>query len=512
MSTIEVGPAENLYQVLVKVSDSSETEINLVFAEKASLLGNITNLKILQKEAEKLGKKLTFQAPTEAGQNLIAALSEPEAVAISCPVEVPPSTQAPPAWVEKFRLKFWDLITFRKGWFRPHWRWWGLALGVLLLLLGGAAWAFWRVPKATVRLKVKSQELVKSLEVTASPSAKVADAEQRVIPAVLVKVLEKGEKKGETTGIEVVGEPAHGQVTIYNRTNSERGLGAGTELIYSTVEGDTIKALKFKLEEAVTVPAQTSIVSAEQRVYISGKAEDVPVTALEIGGDYNLPAETSFTVDQLSTEDFLAKSSQSFTGGESHEAKVVSQEDQDSLQAKLWEELKERAFSDLQAKLVGDQKLETGSVTYQVQTTEFDYEVGDQAEELGLKLTLEAQALVYSYKDLVDLVSNLLTNFVPEQYLLSEQDKNVEVAVSQTDEGGSFLKFQAKIKGYVLPRLDQEKIREVLVGKRLRQAQEYLASLPSVESVGVSVWPPLPSFLLRLPRTGSRIDLIIEKD
>lgn len=513
MVEIKCEPSENLFSLLTRLqatAEGLETEVCFLFPAQAGILGNILNLKMLLREGERLGKTVTFKAEGEAGQNLIASLAEG-------PTAAPFETAAAPtassvAEVVSFGPKrFWPLRLPHFSFSFP--RVWWLGLGALsLLLIGGLVISYWRVPRATVRLKVQSQELVKSLEVMASPSAQAVDFERRIIPAVVIAVEERGEKSQETTGKKTVGEKARGQVTIYNRTDSAKTFGKGTAVNYSKVEGDNIKTLKFKLEEEATVPAQTSTISAETRIYISGKAENVPVTAEAIGPDSNLSAETSFTVHDLPTEQFLAKNTASFTGGEQHEVKTVTEDDQKALVAKLTEELKEKSAESLRTKLVGDQKLEAGAANYKIKESKFDHELGDEAEKVKLDSTLEAEALAYSQAQLVELLTKLIANFVPGQYTLTGSDQNVEVAVSKIDEQGRFLQFQAKVKGYVRPKFDLEKLKKDLAGQKLAQAQKILGSLAGVEASSISIWPPLPSFMLRLPHVSSRILVEVQGD
>ncbi|MDP2873951.1 MAG: hypothetical protein Q8N84_01505 [bacterium] len=510
MVEIKSEANENLFSLLIKLQNTAETEVIFIFPDQTGILGNILNLKMLRREGERLGKTVAFKAEGEAGQNLIAALAEGPMAVSASEAEISQSVESVKV-VSVGSKRFWPPKIPHVSLSLP--RMWKIGLGVLLLLLvGGIVLSYWRVPRATVRLKVQSQELVKSLEVLASPSAQAVDFDRRIIPAVVITVEERGEKTQETTGKKTVGEKARGKVTIYNRTDAAKTFGAGTGINYSKVEGDTIKTLKFKLEEEVTVPAQTSTVSAETRIYFSGKAENVPVTAEEIGPDFNLPAETSFTVHNLSTEQFLAKNTASFTGGEQHEVKTVVEDDQKALVAILTEELKAKSVGSLQAKLVGDQKLEAGATNYKTKETKFDHELNDEAEKVKLDLTLEATALAYSQAQLVELLTKLLANFVPGQYTLTGSDQNVEVAVSKIDEQGRFLQFQAKVKGYVRPKFDLEKLKKDLAGQKLDQAQKILSSLQGVESSSISVWPPLPGFMLRLPHVASRILVEIQGD
>jgi hypothetical protein len=357
--------------------------------------------------------------------------------------------------------------------------------------------------------------MVQSFELIASPSATAIDAARKILPAVLIEVEEKGEKKGEATGKKERGTKAAGEVTIYNWTDDEKTFPAETTVTLIRVEGEK---LKFLLDEELAVPAQTASVSAtpEERTttYTPGK-KTAAVTAEKVGEEYNIKSGSQFSLAGLSTDEFLAQNSDPFTGGKKEEVTVVTIEDQNHLRQQLEDELKNKAREDILSRTVGDQKLNEEAVAYEIVGETFDKGVDEEVEDFNLALRLRGSALIYSQKQLEDLVAQLLAEKVPENFDLSDKELVTEVSAAQIveDESGEkMLKIFAKTKAAVISQVDEERIKQDLVGRGLVSAQKYLESVPGVAAVEISVFPPLPGPLTRMPRLASRIDIIVKHD
>jgi hypothetical protein len=387
--------------------------------------------------------------------------------------------------------------------------------GIGLALLGVGFALLWTVPKATVRLGVRSENLVRSFELTASPSATTIDRQRKILPAVLVEVEEKGEKKAEATGSKERGTKAQGEITVYNWTDDEKTFPKETEATLIRVEGEK---LKFLLEEALTVPPQTASVSAtleeKTTTYTPGKGT-VRVIAEEVGEEYNIEADSKLSVSGLSTDDFLAQNSSGFEGGKKEEVTIVSSEDHNRLLQKLKQELERQGREDIKSRTVGDQKLSEEAISFEILGQTFDKEVGEESEEFKLTLRLKGSAVVYSKSQLDNLVAELLKDSVPKDFGLSDKDLVTEAGAAkmvESEEGKKMLQIIAKVKAFVVSKVDEERMKEELTGRSLDSAQKYLESVPGVSEVGITIFPPLPGPLRRMPRLASRIEIILKNN
>lgn len=445
------------------------------------------------------------------GKNLLAALTPtepPTSVALGFQEGVDVYSQAGQAVEQKGR----KLLAFLKSpWMKKFLLFSAVGLGGL-----GIIFAFlWAVPKATIRLTIKSETLVQSFELTASPSAAAIDTTKRILPAVLVEVEERGEQKAEATGKKEKGTKAEGEVTIYNWTDEDKTLAKETVLTLIRIEGEK---LKFLLDEAVEIPAQSTAVSTstEERTttYTPGK-KSVRVRAEEVGEEYNIADDEEFSITGLSTDDFLAQSNNTFEGGKKEEVQVVTSEDQNKLLQKLKNELESKAREDIKSRTVGDQKLTEEAISYEVLSQTFDKEVDEEAQEFTLTLRLRGSALVYSQAQLDELVSALLSETVPEDFDLSDKELVTEVSAAKVEEGEdgkNMLKILAKLRASVVSKIDEDKIKKDLVGRSLESAQKYLESVPGVSVVEITVFPPLPGPLTKMPRITSRIEILLKEE
>jgi len=517
-------PQDGLFETLEKLSASGESgRLVLTIPENSPLLNNLLTLKILKRESKKLGIELELETEDPRGQNLLATLTPPEpassarggsggnALGFQEGVDVYPAhfSDEKGAWVEKSGRKLW---TFLKS---PTMKKFLLFSAVGFAGLAVIFAVLWTVPKATVRLTIRSEALVQSFELTASPSATAIDVSRKILPAVLVEVEEKGEQKAEATGKKEKGTKAEGEVTIYNWTDDEKTFAKEDVVTLIRVEGDK---LRFLLDEELTVPAQTASVSAtpEERTttYIPGK-KTVRVTAEKFGEEYNIKADEQLSIAGLSTDEFLAQNSSAFEGGKKEEVQIVTSEDQNRLLARLKDELEKKAREDIKSRTVGDQKLNEEAIVYEILGQTFDKEIDEEAEEFTLNLRLKGSGLVYSQTQLDDLVSELLAENVPQDFDLSDKELVTEVSAAKIEEGedgGKMLKIIAKTKASVISKVDENRIKKDLVGRSLESAKKYVESIPGVSAVEITVFPPLPGALTKMPRITSRIEILPQHD
>ena len=485
--------------------------LTLTIPENSPLLNNLLTLKIIKKEAKKLGVELTIETKDPRGKNLVAALTPtepPTAVALGFQEGVDVYSQAGQAVEQKGR----KLLAFLKSpWMKKFLLFSAVGLGGLGVIFA----LLWTVPKATIRLTIKSENLVQSFELTASPSATTIDTTKRILPAVLVEAEERGEQKAEATGKKEKGTKAEGEVTIYNWTDEDKTFAKETVLTLIRVEGEK---LKFLLDEAVEIPAQSTAVSTsteERTITNTPGKKAVRVRAEEVGEEYNIAGDEEFSITGLSTDDFLAQSNSAFEGGERQEVQVVTSEDQNKLLQKLKNELESKAREDIKSRTVGDQKLAEEAISYEVLSQTFDKEVDEEAQEFTLALRLKGSALVYSQAQLDELVSALLSETVPEDFDLSDKELVTEVSAAKVEEGEDgekMLKILAKLKASVVSKIDEDKIKKDLVGRSLESAQKYLESVPGVSMVEITVFPPLPGPLTKMPRITSRIEILLKEE
>ncbi|MCG2691438.1 hypothetical protein L6272_01280, partial [Microgenomates group bacterium] len=219
-------------------------------------------------------------------------------------------------------------------------------LGLLIFVFS----AYWYLPKAQITLYFESKTIETNLTLTIDPQASTLDPVKAILPGESVDISVEGSQSIPTTGTALIGDPATGNITIYNKTAQTKSFPKGTILIGPD-------NLTFSLDEDTTATSSSSREDGENTIITPGKA-DASITAQNIGSDSNLAADSRLSFKQFSEDDYYAKTS-GLSGGTSQEVKAVSQADQDKLLAAATTELISKAQTELQSRLGGDKALVT---------------------------------------------------------------------------------------------------------------------------------------------------------
>ncbi|HET7713098.1 MAG TPA: hypothetical protein VFK94_00870, partial [Patescibacteria group bacterium] len=376
---------------------------------------------------------------------------------------------------------------------------WPLTLAAvfgLFLLLG--AYVVLALPKAEVKIVVEQRPLEREATLTASTAVTTIDLDARKIPAQIKTSTQSGTAKTGTTGTKTIGTNAKGSVTIYNKTVVNKTFKAGTKI---TKTGSS-PALQFSLDGDVTVPAAT--VDAEF-VVTPGK-KDINVTAVAIGTEYNVDANTQFDISGTPSSDASAKNNAAITGGSKKDVQVVAQADLDKLLEDLNKELTAKAQTEIESQGGSDDRVIEKAVKSTATAKTYDKKVGDEASEVSLNLTLSIQATVYNALQLKEMLSKTLEQAAPTGYEISPDGIETSAELSAVEANGDLI-FIGRIRANLIPKFDKDELARNLSGKKPNAAETYLKGIPSVLSYQVSIWPNLPEALQVFPRDVKRIKI-----
>lgn len=365
---------------------------------------------------------------------------------------------------------------------------------VLLFVAAGGVWAYWNVPKATVRLLVEPKPLENDTTVSVNPAAVQLNMETKEIPGRIATVTSKGAKKGAASGKKMVGDKAKGEVTVYNKTISAKTFPSGTIIVGSN-------NLKFTLDNEVNVASA----SEELGVTVHGKTK-ASVTAFDIGTDANMAAGNDFTFKEFGTASYYAHNDQAFSGGSSRQVMVVSDADQRRLEATLSAELTEKGKSDLHSQIGQEERMVDKGVVTQLTSEKFDKKVDEEGNEVNLSMEMTSKATVFSDATMKEFIKNISKGNVPEGYELKESEVSYTSEFVKKGEGDA-VQLNVHYKVNLVPVLDTEKIKKDLVGKNEAVAEDYLNRQPQLAGFGIKITPKLPKFLNTLPRNAKNITI-----
>lgn len=372
-----------------------------------------------------------------------------------------------------------------------------VAVLAILSVVGGGAALLYYVPQATVMVLVENEVLSKGVEIIASPSAKEVNAEKKIIPAQTLAFTKALEKTIDTTGEKEVGDKASGTATIYNKTDSEKTFAAGSALYEINAEGDNLKYLTL---EEVKVPARTADITAEVTTYISGKI-DVKVEAEKIGESYNLAAGEELSVDDFSTNIYIARTNQGISGGTSKLIKIVAEADLKNALDSAQTDLKFKAFEEFENRISQDQFFSQEAVYLDSESYNANHQVGEEAERLTVTQEATYKLLTFYQSDVSNLMNLLVEEFVPPNFSLSEEASDIGIENVNLGESGETqdLRFTAKFRGLVVPELNSEELIRNLSGKTVSAASAILDEIPKKTGFEIKISPNWPQIISRLP-------------
>lgn len=350
------------------------------------------------------------------------------------------------------------------------------------------------MPKSTISLYVKPKTLEEPLNLTVSQTASSINQEQNIIPGEEVTKTLSDSSTKSTTGTKLVGDPAKGKVTIYNRTFLNKTFEAGTEISYED--------LAFTLDESVTIASGSAT---------SFGTETVPVTAEQIGEESNLSSNTEFFVDDYDKSSFAAKNQEAFSGGTSEEIQVVSEEDQTTLLEELTQKLLDQAEEKLKEETGGEKAIFFQSERSKVVNQEFTQDIGEEASNLTLNLELEAAGITYQKQDIEKLVNEKIQEAIPEGW--ERVDEPIEVDTSSSTQEDNSVLLDTIVKVKLIPKVDKAKLKTQIKSKspQTQILKPIFEKISGYERAEVKITPEwLPPRLRKIPRNPKNITLNIE--
>lgn len=371
------------------------------------------------------------------------------------------------------------------------------ALALFLLLGIGLVFAARRLPHATALLTFDGQNLNERVSITVDPTSTSIDPSTNSIPAEKVAVSKSADLSRDTTGKKTIGDRAKGEVKIYNKTNATKKFTSGT-----TITGPSGK--EFIIDDDVTVASQSATVTGTTFGVASAK-----ITASSFGPEYNLDANTQFTVANLSPSAFNAVNDGALTGGTKNEIQIVSKKDKTDIREAVIASLREAAAGEIESQSAG-KKVFKETITMNPTEEKYSAGVGDEASTLKLSMTVDIAALAIQEIDYQNMLAALLQNKIPDGYMLSSPEMNISIENIQPADDK--VTFDAVVGARLIPNISKTDIAKRISGKRPATAAEAVKSLPHFKSLELSFSPVLPSILQWVPSNPSHISVEIRSE
>jgi len=375
----------------------------------------------------------------------------------------------------------------RKG-FRPVY---GIVLVIVVLLLIGGFYLFDTVlPKATVTIAVIPKTVSLSQPFVVDPS--IAEISDAAIPGKKREQTETGEKSVPATGKKTIGDPAAGEITVYNKSLISRTFKKGTVVSAGSVD--------FTLDQDVSVASASE--TLDTKTY--GKA-NVKVTAKVIGDGGNIGAGKTLGISGISSDLANARNDKAFVGGTSKDVTVVSRADQDAIVKDLTTDLIAKAKENFESS--GSEILIPETVKTSVTKKEFSKEIGEEATEVNGTITVTITGTGYASSDVTHLLRDKIQAQVEDGYELSSELPQIETKPPTIEKDGT-IKLAASITSTITPRIDSAELVKTLVSASKSKATETITAFKGVGGIDIVI-----SSLLnknRMPKRSQAITILVK--
>ncbi|MBN2015426.1 hypothetical protein JW766_01200 [Candidatus Dojkabacteria bacterium] len=373
-----------------------------------------------------------------------------------------------------------------------------IGVGVVLLLF--FILSYFVFPRGRVIIKVESKDIELEEQVVADTAVTTLDIEALTIPAKMIESSKDRSESADATGEKETGEKASGQVTLFNMTESDVRVVAGTTL--ESVES----GLKYKTAGEVVVPAKKPDDDPESPGLIGNI--DVGVVADSFGEEYNVSGKKEFRVQGYDVENLYGKNFNNITGGTTVKKKVVSQQDYDTLKDSLVKQLEEDLLESLKQEAGTSRELLEDTIAYEVVNEDASPGVDAEADTFNLSITVKATALSFLKEDVDNLAQVLVEQNNEQEVEVEEFEYKSQVLRTE----GNQIYITLSITGVVTPSVNEDDVKVNIKGKNRGSAEEYLNGVNEIKSYEIELSPTwLPSFLKHFPSSVNRIEVVVEK-
>jgi hypothetical protein len=372
---------------------------------------------------------------------------------------------------------------------------------VLALLIGVTlAVAYLLVPNATVTVQPAQEEAQVQAAITADPQATDISVENRLIPAIIVRVPIQDTGTIPTSGKQQLAAiPATGSVVFINQTNASVPIPAGTNV--TTSAGQPVV---FTTSQDATVPAGV------------GQQMEVPVQAApDSAGDASnvQPGMINTVATALASKVTVRNISATF-GGENRTLNAVSQDDKDRLLGTLRQQLQSKAYVEMLPRLTATQFLipETIHISEERADWEtFSAQPGDVADTLTLTMQVVVEASAIDEQFAQQIAFAQMATQIPRGRTIRPETIHYDCcSVQNFDAQTGQITFTINGSGAVVAQVDTGMLQDRLAGRTPDEAINYLVNAVDLMPGTTPQITLSPDWLGRLPLLPMRITVRVQ--
>jgi len=284
-----------------------------------------------------------------------------------------------------------------------------------------------------------------------------------------------------TTGQKVVGNKAQGTVVVFNNQDKAQSLPKGTILT-------TDSGLRFELMNTVEIAAATLDLSQGLNKLGQTKAS---ISAVDIGPEYNLNADTQLKVKDFSSSLLICKVTENIVGGSRDQIAAVSKEDKANLETKIRETIKIAAQEKVNQELTKSTGVIESSIVIKQIKIEYTREIGEEANELSATANASVSAFIMSPIEKEKMIKNFfVANNDFKQSLFDINNIETTFTIDKVEDRSAVA--QVNISGKLLPAINIADVKKRIFFKTKTSAQKILKNINRVYKIDLKSFYILP--------------------
>jgi cell division protein FtsL len=531
MRVIKLKKSDDIAAVIQIIKDLKDREVVFEMEKGSPLLSSSSNLRLIKKTGEVMGKKIRVRTDDPTGRILAIKAEVLEGDAESAmPATLQP--MRPRVRTTDIRPRFQDIIRPRPSAAivpaaiepdvestyirsaqenieiaRPaRVRRKGTSLSkvfvvtmVVLVLVVFALAVL--LPTANITIYARSEPISRDTEVIVDKSATKADAAKMVVPALIVSREVSQTKNFPATGTKNIGTKATGSVQLYNFTKNTLTLKSTTTVLL-------VNGKKFLFTKDITGlrPTATIGTGADAEVDSSSLIPPVSLIAELPGEDYNIAANTKFNIVNaaLGNQNVYGVDTAAFAGGSTKTVKIVSQQDLDNAAASMTNSIAAQAEEDLKSENTGsDVKILPTGITKEVLAKTSNKNAGDTADAFDMTMIAKISGLSFRETDVKELAKNKITSVLSDdKYLLTDAQDSIIANFKSLDLTHGTGVLSVHYETIAAYRVDTTNLSQLLAGKNANEIKEILLTKPEIDRVDVEF---APFFVNKAPKLNGKI-------
>ncbi len=233
------------------------------------------------------------------------------------------------------------------------------------------------------------------------------------------------------------------------------------------------------------------------------------IIAGEGGEDFNLPAGTRMEINNQAfgsqPQRLYAKTVTQVVGGSSRFISVISTEDVTGAQTSLIKS----AVDEINRGLDDNRKLVEGAYAVDLQNFVTDKPEGTETTTFNASATVVIRGLAFDDSELREMVRGRLTQTLGDDKTLQSMEKDVVVnKIGKLDYEAGLMQLSIHYESKALPSIDETALASSLAAKSQGEAEDILLDNPDIERVDMKL---APSWQKSFPRVSSKIRVEVVK-